>query len=62
VEGWVITVDGDAGEVRAGESAAAESVHGPDLLRFADIVCHADAASAEPLRGILLAAGLAGRR
>ncbi|MEU0497080.1 pyruvate, phosphate dikinase [Mycobacterium sp. NPDC006124] len=38
VAGLVITVDGDAGEVRIGESAASESVLSPELSRFADIV------------------------
>ena len=36
--GLTITVDGDAGEVRAGESAASESVLSPELSRFTDIV------------------------
>ena len=37
VEGRVITVDGDAGEVRAGESAASDVAIDPDVQRFLDI-------------------------
>ena len=36
--GLVVTVDGDAGEVRLGEAATSESVLSPDLSRFADLV------------------------
>ncbi len=36
--GRLITVDGDAGEVRAGESSPAAPADGPDLRRFADLV------------------------
>jgi pyruvate,orthophosphate dikinase len=54
--GRMITVDGDVGEVRAGESAPSESIDSPDLLRFVDLVRAADAASAEPLRAVLHAA------
>ena len=55
--GRMITVDGDAGEVRAGESAASESIASPELLRFAEIVrSRTDVASAEPLRAVLRAA------
>ncbi len=36
--GRTVTVDGDAGEVRDGDSTAPESADCPELLRFADIV------------------------
>ncbi|WP_263995566.1 pyruvate, phosphate dikinase [Mycobacterium yunnanensis] len=36
--GLVITVDGDAGEVRIGESASSQPVLSPELARFAEIV------------------------
>ena len=36
--GLVITVDGDASEVRVGESALSDSALSPELSRFADIV------------------------
>ncbi len=36
--GRIVTVDGDAGEVRNGESTPSESTDCPELLRFADIV------------------------
>ena len=35
--GRMVTVDGDAGEVRAGESTASEPAEHPDLTRFAEI-------------------------
>ncbi|MBJ7340442.1 pyruvate, phosphate dikinase [Mycolicibacterium sp.] len=53
LRGRTVTVDGDAGEVRDGESSASVPAHSPELLRFAELVRHADATSAGALRAVL---------
>ncbi|GLP73003.1 pyruvate, phosphate dikinase [Mycobacterium antarcticum] len=59
--GQVVTVDGDTGEVRGGESTPSAPADSPDVQRFTELVRHADAVQAAPLRAVLVAAGRAAR-